>query len=216
MLTATALNSPNQEFGVWRNGGNGGNGGKRAETGENGEIARIAHGMWKMGEKWNEIPIFFPVPFSPFFWTSKVNTHRRGGWCGCLFAELSLLMSCLLTAGGRWCGSRGFTHSGKPLKYGETLVWGGGGGGGGGGRGALEGRGPQRRSQQRLARRLEEVAEAVRGGYCRLQMPLSLALAARETVAGCRLGALEGGGGTPPPFQCFPGWGCCLSVTHQE
>ena len=43
---------------------------------------------------------------------------------------------------------------------------------GGGGRGALEGKGPQRRPQQRLGRRLEEVAKAVGGGYCRLQMPL--------------------------------------------
>ena len=35
----------------------------------------------------------------------------------------------------------------------------------------------------------------VRGGFCRLQMPLKLALGVRETVAGHRLGALEGGGG---------------------
>ena len=40
------------------------------------------------------------------------------------------------------------------------------------------------------------------GGYCRLQMPLKLAFAVRETVAGHRLGALEGGG--CPPFQCIP------------
>ena len=59
-------------------------------------------------------------------------------------------------------------------------------------RDAVEGQGPQRR----LGRRLEEVAEAVGGGYCRLPMPLKLALGVRETVAGCRLGALEGGGGT--------------------
>ena len=45
------------------------------------------------------------------------------------------------------------------------------------GRGALEGKGPQRRSQQRPGRRPEEVAKAVRGGYCRLQMPLKPALA---------------------------------------
>ena len=42
---------------------------------------------------------------------------------------------------------------------------------------------------------MEEVAKAVGGGYCRLQMPLRLALGVRETVAGHRLGALEGGGG---------------------
>ena len=42
----------------------------------------------------------------------------------------------------------------------------------------------------------------VGGGYCRLQMPLKLALGVRETVAGHRLGALEGegGGGVPPPL----------------
>ena len=39
---------------------------------------------------------------------------------------------------------------------------------------------------------MEEVAKAVGGGHCRLQMPLRLALAVRETVAGHRLGALEG------------------------
>ena len=54
----------------------------------------------------------------------------------------------------------------------------------------------------------EEVAEAVGGGYCRLQMPLKLALAVRETVAGRRLGALEGGGGglggTPPLLPVHP------------
>ena len=63
------------------------------------------------------------------------------------------------------------------------------------GRDAFEGKGPQRR----LGRRLEEVAEAVGGGYCRLQMPLKPTLGARETVAGHGLGALEGGGGTSPP-----------------
>ena len=52
--------------------------------------------------------------------------------------------------------------------------------GGGGGRDALEGKGPQRRPQRRpqkrFDRRLKQVAKAVRGGYCRLQMPLKLAL----------------------------------------
>ena len=38
--------------------------------------------------------------------------------------------------------------------------------GGGGGREALDGKGPQRRPQKRLVRRLEEVAQAVGGGYC--------------------------------------------------
>ena len=67
---------------------------------------------------------------------------------------------------------------------------------------ASEGKGPQRRPQKRLDRRLEEVAKAVGGGYCRLQMPLRLALGVRGTVAGRRLGALEGGGGgVPPPLM---------------
>ena len=57
-------------------------------------------------------------------------------------------------------------------------------------RDALEGKGPRRRPQQRLDRRLEEVAKAVGGGYCRLQMPLKPALCVRETVAGHRLGPL--------------------------
>ena len=41
--------------------------------------------------------------------------------------------------------------------------------------------------------RLEEVAKAVGGGYCRLQTPLRPALGVRGTVAGDRLGALKGG-----------------------
>ena len=72
------------------------------------------------------------------------------------------------------------------------------------GRDALEGKGPQRRPQKRLGRRLEGVAKAVGGGYCRLQMPLSLALGVRGTVAGHRLGAPEGGGGVPPPVPMHP------------
>ena len=61
-------------------------------------------------------------------------------------------------------------------------------------RAALEGRGPQSRPQGRLDRRLEEVAKAVGGGYCRLQMTLRLALGISETVAGHRLGARDRGG----------------------
>ena len=53
--------------------------------------------------------------------------------------------------------------------------------------------------QRRLDRRLEEVAKAVGGGYCRLQMPLKPALGVNKTVAGRTLGALEEGGGVPPP-----------------
>ena len=63
------------------------------------------------------------------------------------------------------------------------------GGRGGGVTDALEEKGPQRR----LGRRLEEVAKAVGGGYCRLQMPLRLALGVRGTVAGHRLGTLDDG-----------------------
>ena len=37
-------------------------------------------------------------------------------------------------------------------------------------------------------------------------MPLKLALAVRGTVAGRRLGALEGGAGVPPPLPTHP-WG---------
>ena len=69
----------------------------------------------------------------------------------------------------------------------------------------LEGKGPKRRPQKRSDRRLEEVAKAVGGGYCRLQMPLKPALGVRGTVAGHRRGALEGAGGYLPAFQCIPG-----------
>ena len=66
---------------------------------------------------------------------------------------------------------------------------------------ACEGKGPP----GRLDRRLEGVAKAVGGGYCRLQMPVSLGLGIRGTVARRRLGALDGG--VPPtPFQCIPAW----------
>ena len=59
-------------------------------------------------------------------------------------------------------------------------------------RDAFDGKGPPRRPQKRVERRLEEVAKAVGSGYCRLQMPLKLALAVRETVAGRWPGALAG------------------------
>ena len=69
-----------------------------------------------------------------------------------------------------------------------------------------EGKGLQCRAQKRLDRRLEEVAKAVGGGYCRLQMPLSLAFAVRETVAGHTLASL-GGGVACPPSNAFLGYG---------
>ena len=67
-------------------------------------------------------------------------------------------------------------------------------------RDASEGKGPQRRPQKWLGRRLEEVAKAVGGGYWRLQMQLKPALGVRDTVAGHRLGALFGGGGGGSPL----------------
>ena len=73
-----------------------------------------------------------------------------------------------------------------------------------GSRHALEGKGPQRVPQKRFDGRLEEVAKAVWAGYCRLQMPLRLPLGVRETVAGHRLGALDGGGGVAPPIPMHP------------
>ena len=71
---------------------------------------------------------------------------------------------------------------------------------GGGGGDASEGQGPQRR----LGRRLEEVAKAVGGGYCRLQTPVRLALRVRGTGAGHRLGA-RGGGPAPLPMHRWGG-----------
>ena len=64
--------------------------------------------------------------------------------------------------------------------------------------------GPQRRPQKRFGRRLEEVAKAVGGGYCRLQMPLRPVLGVRGTVGGHRLGAPEGRGYLPslPMHPC--------------
>ena len=53
---------------------------------------------------------------------------------------------------------------------------------GGGGAGMHQkGKGPQRRPQRRVDKRLEEAAKAVGGGYCRLQIPLKPALTARGT-----------------------------------
>jgi hypothetical protein len=74
----------------------------------------------------------------------------------------------------------------------------------GGGQGCIR---RERTSEAALDRRLEEVAKAVGSGYCRLQMPSTPALGVRGTVAGHRLGALAGGGGTSPHFQCIPGSG---------
>ena len=61
-----------------------------------------------------------------------------------------------------------------------------------------KGRDLKARPQKRLGRRLEEVAKAVGGGYCRLPTPLQLAPGVRGRVAGHRLSGLEGGRGDPP------------------
>ena len=72
-------------------------------------------------------------------------------------------------------------------------------GGGGGGRDALEGKAPQRRPQKRFDRRWEDIAEAVGGGYCRLQMPLSPALGVRQCLGiGWAPWRGPGEGGSPP------------------
>ena len=74
-------------------------------------------------------------------------------------------------------------------------------------RDALEVKGPQRGPQQRLDRRLEEVAKAVGGRCCRLQMPLRRALGVRGTVAGHRLGSWREGGGVGMTPWCDEGGG---------
>ena len=74
-------------------------------------------------------------------------------------------------------------------------------------------KGPHRRPQRRLGRRLEEVAKAVGGGYCRLQMPLRLA-----NAAGSRW--IPGPPRPPPPFSPSdsqsprPSCGCGTAVWH--
>ena len=112
--------------------------------------------------------------------------------------------------GGGGLGPRSLCNKNGPIRFSQigNFVFfrdghfglGGGGGegvlGGGPPRGALAGKGPQRPPGRRLDRRLEDVAEAAGGGYCPLQVPLRLALGARETVAG--RSALEGG--VPPPL----------------
>ena len=83
-------------------------------------------------------------------------------------------------------------------------------------RDALEGKGPQRRPQERLGRRLERVAKAFGGGYCRLQMPLKSALGVRGTAAGHSLGALEVGGVTFPPSNASLPLSLSLSLSLSQ
>ena len=63
------------------------------------------------------------------------------------------------------------------------------------------------------------MAKAVGGGYCRLQTPLRLALGVRGTVAGRRLGALQGGageGGSPASLGTGGGEGVFLCRAEQK
>ena len=71
--------------------------------------------------------------------------------------------------------------------------------------GCIRREGTTETAPEAVDRRLEEVAKAVGGGYCRLQMPLTPAVGVRETVAGHILGALgKGGGGIPLPLPMHP------------
>ena len=70
-------------------------------------------------------------------------------------------------------------------------------------RGAVEGKGPRRRPPEAVG---QAVGGGCQSGHCRLQMPLRLALGVRVTVAGRRLGALEGGRGGVPPALPMHRW----------
>ena len=71
--------------------------------------------------------------------------------------------------------------------------------------GCIRGEGTPEGPQRRLDRRLGEVAKAVGGRYCRLQMPLNLALGVTETVAGHKRAPWRGAGVTcPPPLPMHP------------
>ena len=75
------------------------------------------------------------------------------------------------------------------------------------------GKGPQVWPQKWLDRRFEEVAKAVGGSCSRLQMPLKLALAVRDTVARHRPGAPLERGVPPPLSNASPGGGGGWSAT---
>ena len=79
---------------------------------------------------------------------------------------------------------------------------------GGGGQGMHQkGRDHRGGPQRRLNRRLEEVAKAVGGGYCRLQMLLRLAFAVRETANSASL---------PPMVKPSMSHGSVLRITRQR
>ena len=68
-----------------------------------------------------------------------------------------------------------------------------------------KGEGPQRQPQRRLDRRLAKVAKAVGGGYCRLQMPLKVALGSQRDSGWAQAGRPgRGGGGNPHPLPVHP------------
>ena len=74
-------------------------------------------------------------------------------------------------------GGRGQSGGPRPAPLHPMMCSKRGGGGGEAGQGYIRREGIQTWSQRRVDRRLEGVAKAVGGGYCRLPMPLSMALA---------------------------------------
>ena len=86
------------------------------------------------------------------------------------------------------------------------------------GQGCIRREGASEAAPEAVRRAVGAVAKAVGGGYRRLQMPLKLAFAVRETVAGRRLGALDGGGGGRgylPPLPTHP-WCAALKGACEE
>ena len=75
---------------------------------------------------------------------------------------------------------------------------------------SLEGKAPQRRPQERLDRRSEEIAKAVGGGYCRLEMPLELELSVWGHWLGMGLAHWKGDPPPPPPSNAS------LSITSLD
>ena len=85
---------------------------------------------------------------------------------------------------GMWGGAGGLLPQGSivlPLASasGMGMAW---------GLGCIRREGTSEVAPEAVRRRLKEIAKAVGGSYCRLQMPLKLALAVRGSVAGHRYG----------------------------
>ena len=124
----------------------------------------------------------------------------RGSECqqsGISPAELVLIHRQSVALVNMPSGLHGCQHTWKILHLNTMGGWVGGGGTNlhrPHPRDALEGKGPQRRSRRRLPKRLG-------GGYCRLRMPLRLALGVRGTGG---IGWAPWRGGVPPPLQCIP------------